>query len=91
MTNMLPILCSLSMDGTSHFVLSLSFNSLSQDNLRLDSPILLSDSVVEKQDSIKPHSIRTAVLLSAVIPGAGQIYNHIAMPKGKKKAFLKVW
>ena len=36
------------------------------------------------------HSVRKAVILSAVIPGAGQIYNHTAMPKGKKKAFWKV-
>lgn len=36
------------------------------------------------------HSIRTAILLSAVVPGAGQVYNHLAMPKGKKKAFWKV-
>lgn len=43
-----------------------------------------------QSDSIKPHSIRKAVILSAVIPGAGQIYNHIAMPKGKKKAYWKV-
>ncbi len=48
------------------------------------------DSLVEQKDSIKPHSIRTAVLLSAALPGAGQIYNHIAMPKGKKKGFWKV-
>ncbi|MCH2230454.1 MAG: DUF5683 domain-containing protein [Crocinitomicaceae bacterium] len=41
-------------------------------------------------DSIKPHSIRKAVILSTCLPGAGQIYNHIAMPKGKKKAFWKV-
>lgn len=43
-----------------------------------------------KSDSVKPHSIRTAVWLSAALPGAGQVYNHIAMPKGKKKAFWKV-
>ncbi len=36
------------------------------------------------------HSVRKATILSAVIPGAGQIYNHTAMPKGKKKAFWKV-
>lgn len=42
------------------------------------------------QDSVAPHSIRKAVILSAVAPGAGQIYNHLAMPKGQKKAFWKV-
>jgi len=42
------------------------------------------------QDSIPVHSVRKATILSAVIPGAGQIYNHTAMPKGKKKAFWKV-
>ncbi|PWL29619.1 MAG: hypothetical protein DCO96_07620 [Fluviicola sp. XM-24bin1] len=36
------------------------------------------------------HSVRKATILSAVLPGAGQIYNHTAMPKGKKKAFWKV-
>jgi Family of unknown function (DUF5683) len=43
----------------------------------------------KKTDSIKPHSVRRAVILS-LIPGAGQIYNHRAMPKGKKKAYWKV-
>jgi hypothetical protein len=36
------------------------------------------------------HSVRKATLFSAVLPGAGQVYNHLAMPKGKKKAFWKV-
>lgn len=43
----------------------------------------------EKSDSTKRHSPRTAVLLS-IVPGGGQIYNHLAMPKGKKKAYWKV-
>ena len=47
------------------------------------------DSLVS-QDSVAPHSIRKAVILSACAPGAGQIYNHLAMPKGQKKAFWKV-
>jgi len=50
--------------------------------------IVNSDKV--KIDSVKPHSIRTAILLSAALPGAGQVYNHIAMPKGKRKAYWKV-
>ena len=41
-------------------------------------------------DTVPPHSIRRAILYSAVVPGAGQVYNHLAMPKGKKKAFWKV-
>lgn len=41
-------------------------------------------------DTAVPHSIRKAILFSAVVPGAGQVYNHIAMPKGQKKAFWKV-
>lgn len=36
------------------------------------------------------HSVKKATILSAVLPGAGQVYNHIAMPPGKKKAFWKV-
>ena len=71
--------------------LILFFFSLSQVYSQ-DSPIttIPADSIPEETDSIKPHSIRTAVLLSAALPGAGQIYNHIAMPKGKKKAYWKV-
>ena len=41
-------------------------------------------------DSIKVHSSKKAVLFSAILPGAGQVYNHTAMPKGKRKAFWKV-
>lgn len=44
----------------------------------------------KEKDTIKKHSITLAVVLSAAVPGAGQIYNHIAMPKGKKKAYWKV-
>lgn len=41
-------------------------------------------------DSVKVHSFKKAMIFSAVVPGAGQIYNHLAMPKGKKKAYWKV-
>lgn len=41
-------------------------------------------------DSVNKHSVKKATIYSAVIPGAGQVYNHLAMPKGKKKAFWKV-
>lgn len=36
------------------------------------------------------HSFKKAMIYSAVLPGAGQVYNHIAMPKGKKKAYWKL-
>ena len=50
----------------------------------------ISDSLeIEKvEDTV--HSPQKAALLSALLPGAGQVYNHIAMPKGKKKAFWKI-
>lgn len=48
------------------------------------------DSIPEKNDSVRPHSIRKAVIFSACLPASGQIYNHLAMPKGKKKAYWKV-
>lgn len=41
-------------------------------------------------DTARVHSVKKATIFSAVVPGAGQIYNHIAMPKGKKKAYWKV-
>ena len=46
------------------------------------------DSTEVSKDSV--HSVRKATILSAVLPGAGQLYNHFAQPKGKKKAFWKV-
>ncbi|MEY4573519.1 MAG: hypothetical protein RLZ10_2809, partial [Bacteroidota bacterium] len=48
------------------------------------------DSLEFYSDTIKRHSVKKALILSSCIPGAGQIYNHKAMPKGKKKAFWKV-
>jgi hypothetical protein len=36
------------------------------------------------------HPFKKAMLYSALLPGAGQVYNHLAMPKGKKKAYWKV-
>ncbi len=55
----------------------------------------VSDSLVVNKkkiesDSVKKHSVLKAALFSAILPGAGQVYNHLAMPKGKKKAFWKV-
>lgn len=43
--------------------------------------------IIKVKDTV--HSPKKAALLS-LIPGGGQIYNHLAMPKGKKKAFWKV-
>jgi hypothetical protein len=61
-------------------ILCLSLISFSQQKI-------LSDSI---NDTSKVHSVKKAVILSTCIPGAGQIYNHIAMPKRQKKAFWKV-
>lgn len=41
-------------------------------------------------DTVKTHSVKLATIFSTALPGAGQVYNHMAMPKGKKKAFWKV-
>ncbi len=60
------------------FLLGLSSSFLAQD-----------DTLYVSQDTVKPHSVKKAVLLS-IMPGLGQIYNHRAMPKGKKKAYWKV-
>ena len=65
------------------FFCVISLSALSQDSLEV-----ITES--STQDSIKPHSVKKALLLSAIVPGAGQVYNHLAMPKGKKKAFWKV-
>ncbi|RYM33434.1 hypothetical protein ERX46_10865 [Brumimicrobium glaciale] len=54
------------------------------DSLAIDSTLM---SKVKVKDTV--HSPKKAALLS-LIPGGGQIYNHIAMPKGKKKAFWKI-
>lgn len=42
------------------------------------------------KDSLVFHSPKKAFILSACLPGAGQVYNHIAMPKGRKKAYWKL-
>jgi hypothetical protein len=63
--------------GTLILLFLFVFTSKAQDSLK-----------VEKCDTC--HSVRKATLLSAVIPGSGQIYNHLAQPKGSKKAYWKV-
>lgn len=47
------------------------------------------DTSIVVDNTAQVHSPKKAALLS-LLPGAGQIYNHLAMPKGKKKAFWKV-
>lgn len=66
------------------------FMAFSQKKPKNDT--LATNEVVKiKNDSIKKHSILKAAIFSAIIPGAGQIYNSIAMPKGQpKKAYWKV-
>jgi hypothetical protein len=56
---------------------TLFFTSKAQDSLQ-----------VAKCDSC--HSVRKATFLSVILPGSGQIYNHLVQPKGQKKAFWKV-
>lgn len=67
----------------SFFIILIQFSGSAQD---LDT---LTNLQAEK-DTAKVHSPKKAVLFSACIPGAGQVYNHIAMPKGKKKAYWKL-
>lgn len=51
---------------------------------------VFAQSEIDIADTSKQHSVRKAILFSAVLPGSGQVYNHIHMPKGQKKAFWKV-
>lgn len=48
------------------------------------------DTIPMKEVVKDTHSVKKATILSVVLPGAGQVYNHLAMPKGKKNAFWKV-
>ena len=63
------------------FYLTFLFYGTAQDSL---------STVLHQNQGDTLHSPKKAMLYSLVLPGAGQIYNHIAMPKGKKKAFWKV-
>lgn len=55
---------------------------------------LIHSTVLSQTDSAsvlpKTHSPKKAILMSALLPGAGQVYNHLAMPKGQKRAYWKV-
>lgn len=65
----------------------ISIVSFAQENELQNDMVSDTLSVEKIKDTI--HSPTKAALLS-LIPGGGQIYNHIAMPKGKKKAYWKV-
>jgi hypothetical protein len=41
-------------------------------------------------DSTSTHIVRNALVLSAIIPGAGQVYNQIHTTTGRKRAYWKV-
>lgn len=68
------------------FFCFISLNVIAQNSTEV-TPMPMDSTQV---DSVKSHSFKKAMFLSAGIPGAGQIYNHLAMPKGKKKAYWKV-
>lgn len=65
----------------------ISIVSFAQENELQNDMVSDTLSVEKIKDTI--HSPTKAALFS-LIPGGGQIYNHIAMPKGKKKAYWKV-
>ncbi len=48
------------------------------------SHFLFSQSDTTKHDSIPQHSVKKAVIFSAVLPGAGQFYNYANTAKGVK-------
>ncbi len=52
-----------------------------KDEIEIDTTVVVPDTA---------HSPRKAALYSAILPGAGQVYNHLAKPKGKRNAFWKV-
>ncbi len=52
--------------------------------------VCFSQETVQENDSVAVHSVKKSMILSAVLPGSGQIYNHLAMHKGRIKAFWKV-
>jgi hypothetical protein len=62
--------------------LVIAFNSLGQQT---------TDEVVntEEMDTIG-HSPKKAALYSMMIPGGGQVYNHLNMQRGKWKTYIKI-
>lgn len=51
---------------------------------------LAQEKTPEQEDTLTKHSPKKAIILSSCVPGSGQIYNHIFMPKGKRNAYWKV-
>jgi len=70
----------------SYLCISSTTNAQEPDSIQVENKKKVKNDTITE----KTHSVKTATILSAVLPGSGQIYNHIAMPKGKKKAFWKV-
>lgn len=69
-------------------LISISFSLSAQEGKEVKgNQFTQSDTLTPVVDTT--HSPLKAALLS-ILPGAGQIYNSIAMPKGKKKAYWKV-
>jgi len=44
----------------------------------------------DNNDSTSTHFVRNAMVLSALVPGAGQVYNQIHTTTGRKRAYWKV-
>jgi hypothetical protein len=69
------------------FIVTNSFASLNEIKIANNYHLDTKDSLFADTNH---HSVKKASILSAVLPGAGQVYNHLAMPKGKKNAFWKI-
>lgn len=48
------------------------------------------ETLFSQQEIDTTHSVKKTAFFSAILPGSGQVYNHLAMPKGKKNAWWKV-